>query len=105
MFRASSAALWALHGVGGLDEALLLSLFDSSHEDIRGWAVRLAVEDRKPAAAVLSQLNRLAAREPSPSVRLSLASALQRLPVTQRWTIAGRWPARRTTPRTPICRS
>src|SRR5262249_6975211 len=34
-------ALWALHAVGGLDEAALAALLGDGDETVRGWAVRL----------------------------------------------------------------
>jgi putative membrane-bound dehydrogenase-like protein len=80
-------ALWALHGIGGLDEKTLLGLLDHKEEDVRGWAVRLLVED-EVADAAAAKLAELAKNDPSASVRLALASALQRLPVAQRWAIA-----------------
>jgi putative membrane-bound dehydrogenase-like protein len=81
-------ALWALHGTGGLEEPLLTGLLDDPEAALRGWAVQLALEDRNPAAAVLAKLTVLAAKDPSPVVRLALASGLQRLPTAQRWPIA-----------------
>jgi putative membrane-bound dehydrogenase-like protein len=81
-------ALWALHAVGGLDEQGWLTLCDNPDDAVRGWAVRLLLEDRRAPAAVLPHLEEMARRDPSPWVRLALASVLQRLPVQQRWGIA-----------------
>jgi putative membrane-bound dehydrogenase-like protein len=72
-------ALWALYAVGGLDERALLRLLDDKEEDVRGWAVRLLVEDRRTSDKVESRLTELARDDKSASVRLALASALQRL--------------------------
>jgi len=81
-------ALWALHVTGGLDEKQVLALLDHSSEHLRGWAVRLGLEDRKPSADLLKKLAELAVKDPAPLVRLELASGLQRLPADQRWPIA-----------------
>jgi putative membrane-bound dehydrogenase-like protein len=81
-------ALWALHVTGGLDEKALLGLLDGPHEAVRGWAVRLLVEERKASAAVVRKFADMAKGERSAPVRLALASALQRLPLAQRWAIA-----------------
>ncbi len=81
-------ALWALHVVGGLDEVLLLEQMGSPHETVRAWAVRLSVEYRQPSAAVLARLEALAAKDPSPFVRLHLASGMQRIPLGKRWGVA-----------------
>jgi putative membrane-bound dehydrogenase-like protein len=81
-------ALWALHVTGGLDEPLLLALLDSPHEHLRGWAVQLGLEGRAPSVALRRKLAALAVKDPSPLVRLYLASGLQRLALDQRWPIA-----------------
>jgi putative membrane-bound dehydrogenase-like protein len=81
-------ALWALHVIGLLGEKTLLGLLDSPHEAIRRWAVRLMVEDKHVSDEVAKRLAELACADKAASVRLSLASALQRLPHSQRWTIA-----------------
>jgi putative membrane-bound dehydrogenase-like protein len=81
-------ALWALHVTGGLDEQLTLELLDHSSEYVRGWTIQLALEDRKASAAVLDRLAAMARNDPSPWVRLNLASGLQRLPLAQRWPVA-----------------
>jgi len=81
-------ALWALHVIGGADEKLLLALLDNPEESLRVWAVRLLLEDRKASEAVASRLGSMARQDRSATVRLALASGLQRLPLEQRWSIA-----------------
>ncbi len=81
-------ALWALHVVGGLDEPALVKLLDDADETLRGWAVRLLLEDEKASPAVTTKLAAMAHADKSASVRLALASALQRLPAASRWAIA-----------------
>jgi putative membrane-bound dehydrogenase-like protein len=80
-------ALWALHATKALDDARLTALLDHPSEYVRGWAIRLMVEDRKAPAAAVEKFARLAASDPSPYVRLYIASSLQRLPHEQRWPI------------------
>lgn len=81
-------ALWALNIVGGVDEELIAELLESPHEHLRAWAVRLDLEDREASADMLARLAKLARQDPSPHVRLYLASGLQRLPLADRWEIA-----------------
>ncbi|HEY7426978.1 MAG TPA: PVC-type heme-binding CxxCH protein [Gemmataceae bacterium] len=81
-------ALWALHVIGPLDEKTLLSLLDSEHAEIRVWAVRLLVEDKRISVDAAKRFAELARTDKAASVRLAIASALQRLPLTQRWDIA-----------------
>jgi hypothetical protein len=81
-------ALWALYVSGGADDQLLTELLDHRSEYLRGWAIRLLLEQHQPAEAVLAKLATMAAEERSPLVRLSLASGLQRLALEQRWPVA-----------------
>ncbi|MDE2507395.1 MAG: dehydrogenase, partial [Planctomycetota bacterium] len=103
--------VWALYATAGNDERaaeslaetarILLRLDDDPH--VRAWAVRIAV-DRLPSrltvakktigedecinvAQLPAEFVEHAAKDPSPIVRLALASALQRLPLKQRWAI------------------
>lgn len=79
-------ALWALHVTGGLDEKLVVDLIDNSpHADIRAWAFRLALDNGQPHGSVV---HRMSEGDPSPVVRLALASGLQRLPLQERWPVA-----------------
>lgn len=81
-------ALWALHVTGPLDEKTLLTVLDNSHETIRGWVVRLLVEDKRLSDEAAKCLAELAHSDKSMSVRLALASSLQRMPLERRWEIA-----------------
>ncbi len=80
-------ALWALHAVGGLDESRLLDLVGDAEPLVRSWTIQLAAERKRASPALLDRFAVLAARDPSPVVRLALCSALQRLPLEARWAI------------------
>ena len=80
-------ALWALHVTKGLTSQDLVGLLDHESEYVRSWAVYLLVEDRAPAAEAVAKFAQMAAKDQSPLVQLYLASALQRMPVGQRWNI------------------
>ena len=81
-------ALWALHVTGGLNADWLIAQLGTEDEHIRAWATRLLVDRRPVRNDVAEHLSRLARTESSWLVRMELASALGRLPVEQRWTIA-----------------
>src|SRR5690606_5670168 len=81
-------ALWALHVTGGADAELLRSLLDDAEPRVRGWAIQFALEDSAPSDEFVERMAGLAKEDPSPRVRLYLASALQRLPLERRWEIA-----------------
>jgi putative membrane-bound dehydrogenase-like protein len=80
--------LWALHATGGTTPELLTDLLLDARPHLRAWAVQLLCEVNTPPDTVLLEFTRLAKHDPSPVVRLYLASALQRLPVEKRWAVA-----------------
>jgi putative membrane-bound dehydrogenase-like protein len=80
--------LWALHAVGALEDERLLELSHSQEDVIRAWAVRLLLDGTGATEQSQTRLAEMARNDPSPRVRLALASGLQRLPVGQRWQVA-----------------
>lgn len=81
-------AMWALHVTEGFTEELALELLESPLEYVRSWSIQLITEDRQASSALRDEFARLSREDPSPVVRLYLASALQRLPNGERWEIA-----------------
>lgn len=81
-------ALWALHVTKNLPAEKLAPLLDHAEPYIRAWAIQLLCEDAPPPAPTLAKFARMAASERSAVVRLYLASAMQRIPLDQRWPIA-----------------
>ena len=77
--------LWTLHATGG--RANNLYALKDDNEYVRAWAIQLACEDNNAPAEILQQFPWLAQNDPSPVVRLYLASVLQRLPVSSRWDV------------------
>jgi putative membrane-bound dehydrogenase-like protein len=93
-------SLWALHAASGLDTFAAKRILKDIDENVRAWTIRLAFEDagdQEPEPVrlvktqvrdlVLDELPKLAASDPSPVVRLAIASALQRTPFEKRWAI------------------
>ncbi len=81
-------ALWTLRVTNGLEPASLERLLGDPDEFIRGWAVTLACESGQVSDRALAKMVALAEQGDSPRVRLSLASALQRLAGEARWNLA-----------------
>jgi len=81
-------ALWALHCIGAAESELLSELLSHENEYLRAWAVQLEAEDRQVPSPVMQRYAEMAVKDPSPVVRLYLASALQRMPLDARWPIA-----------------
>jgi len=85
-------ALWSLHAIGAANAEFLRAQLDHKDEYVRAWAVRLLLDDRRVAendSATHSAFASLANNESAAYVRLALASGLQRLPLSQRASIAG----------------
>jgi hypothetical protein len=77
-------AMWTLHICGELDEGALLKCLGDLDEYVRGWAIQLLAEDGRIEEETLARFAGMAKEDPSPVVRLYLASAMQRVPVAQR---------------------
>ncbi len=80
-------ALWTLHVTGGLTEESLFKLLDHKDEYLRAWAVQLLTEDQKASPKTLAKFATMASEDQSPTVRLYLAAAMQRMPIAQRWEL------------------
>jgi hypothetical protein len=80
-------ALWALHVSGGLTDVEGLKLLANGNEYIRAWAIQLLCEKDAPRAELLTQFAKMAATDPSPVVRLYLASVMQKTPPQERWPV------------------
>ncbi len=102
--RDNLLSMWTAHvitsnnGLPAFASAFALSyMMEDRDENIRSWAIQLAFEanDDKGRPRILmggpeliDGLVKLASNEKSPLVRLSLASALQRMPLETRWPVA-----------------
>jgi putative membrane-bound dehydrogenase-like protein len=82
-------ALWALHLAANAfsSSEITFKYMKDDDEYIRAWTIQFAFEDRNVNDALLVELSRLAREDESPVVRLYIASALQRLPISQRGEI------------------
>ncbi len=78
-------ALWSLNAYDELSDDDLWRCFTDKGQYVRAWAIQLALEKGKQNRELPKELVELARHDPSPIVRLYLASAAQRLPATQRW--------------------
>jgi hypothetical protein len=82
-------ALWVLHVTGNLSDDLVRAALSDINPYVRGWAIQLALEENSdsPATGLLEKMSEMAQSDPSPVVRLYLASACQRIPLDDRWNI------------------
>lgn len=81
--------LWTLHALGQVDETRTDKILSSGDPYLRSWGIQLELEDGVASQAMLARLVAMAKSDSSAVVRLYLASALQRLPLDQRWELGG----------------
>lgn len=81
-------ALWALHVTKSISRDMLIAALSDKDEYIRAWAIQLLCEDEAPALDVNTKLVAMAQSDPSPVVRLYLASAMQRTNTATAWLLA-----------------
>lgn len=77
--------LWATHVTGFPNHPTYV--LNRANEFVRAWQIQLLCEDKVVSPEVLKEFIRLAREDKSPVVRLYLASAMQRLPVEDRWEV------------------
>jgi putative membrane-bound dehydrogenase-like protein len=93
-------ALWALHVTDGLSKDRIAELLSHENEHVRSWAIQFLCDpcrinafqpevntSWKIDSRTLEQFAVMARTDPSPIVRLYLASAVQRLPFSERWSV------------------
>ncbi len=81
-------AMWTLQITGGFTKTDLTKSLTDTDPHVRAWAIQFLTEDGQPTADVIVSLTGMARTDPSPVVRLYLASALQRLDYPSRWQVA-----------------
>lgn len=81
-------AFWTLHVTGNLDAIDFTTALAHPSEIVRAWAVNLATERPSSPAVPVAEFARLAASDPSPAVRLAVASAVPVLAPVDRWSVA-----------------
>lgn len=81
-------AMWGLHVTEGFTGEQLIDALNDKDEYVRAWAIQLLCEDKSPSVKALDKFRSMANDDPSPVVRLYLASAMQRMKLEDRWEIA-----------------
>ncbi len=80
--------IWALHVTGGIPQECVDRLLSDSDPYVRAWTIQLSGDQESPAGAEwVRRLEAMARNDPSPVVRLYVASAAARLPLGDRWQI------------------
>lgn len=80
-------ALWCLNAIGHLNQQQLLQQLNFDNEHMRAWAVRL-LADQPLNEEAIAALEQRARTEHAGLVLSYMASALQRMPLNERWRLA-----------------
>ncbi|GEP42838.1 PVC-type heme-binding CxxCH protein [Brevifollis gellanilyticus] len=80
--------MWLLHAATALDKLQISSLIGNRSDIVRSWAIQLATEEHGQPKISRETLLKLAKSDPSPTVRLALASALPNLDSNTVWEVA-----------------
>ncbi|QRQ99662.1 PVC-type heme-binding CxxCH protein [Dyadobacter sandarakinus] len=81
-------AMWALQVINALSGNQLTASLSDKDAYVRAWSIQFLCENGQPAPEVTAKLAELAKKDPSPVVRLYLASALQRIEAASKWKLA-----------------
>jgi putative membrane-bound dehydrogenase-like protein len=81
------AGLWTLHVTGNLMEDDYQKAISHPSDFVRAWAAQLATESRHRLQVSAGVFQELAENDPSPTVRLALASVLPMLAPDTRWQV------------------
>jgi putative heme-binding domain-containing protein len=81
-------AMWALHITNSFTPNELQNALADADAHVRAWAIQLLCEEKNPSNEAINAFIRLAKEDPSPVVRLYLASAMQRINEEAAWKIA-----------------
>jgi putative membrane-bound dehydrogenase-like protein len=81
-------ALDSLFAIGAFDDAVRRAALEYPEEDVRSRAITLSLDLPNPSQSSITSLKDLARNDPSPRVRMHIASALQRISLDDRWPIA-----------------
>jgi putative membrane-bound dehydrogenase-like protein len=81
-------ALWTLHQIEAWETRDLLLNLEDSDPYVRAWSIQLLCEDKNPPEEAVRLFIEMAKNDPSPTVRLYMAAALQRIPHNWKWELA-----------------
>lgn len=83
-------ALWTMHALGLITVDHTEALLTDADEYIRAWSIQLAAEDLEVEPRLQLEMAKLAKNDPSPVVRLYLASAAERIGGDFAWQMVSR---------------
>ena len=95
-------AMWTLNAIGSADEDWLLEQSNDEREHIRTWALKLLCDQGALSMKTQKRFIEMAGQDKAGLVQLQLASALQQLPLEDRWPLANALVSQDTFAKDPV---
>ena len=95
-------AMWILNAIGSADEDWLLEQSNDKREHVRTWAVKLLCDQKALSKKTHKRFIEMGGQDKAGLVQLQLASALQQLPIEDRWPLANALVSQDTFAKDPV---
>ena len=95
-------AMWTLNAIGSADEDWLLEQSNDEREHIRTWAIKLLCDQEALSKKTQKRFIEMGGQDKAGLVQLQLASALQQLPLEDRWPLANALVSQDTFAKDPV---
>lgn len=95
-------AMWTLNAIGSADEDWLLEQSNDEREHIRTWAIKLLCDQEALSKKTQKRFIEMGDQDKAGLVQLQLASALQQLPLEDRWPLANALVSQDTFAKDPV---
>ncbi|MGB0586173.1 MAG: PVC-type heme-binding CxxCH protein [Limisphaerales bacterium] len=95
-------AMWTLNAIGSADEDWLLEQSNDEREHIRTWAIKLLCDQEALSKKTQKRFIEMGGQDKAGLVQLQLASALQQLPLEDRWPLANTLVSQDTFAKDPV---
>ena len=95
-------AMWTLNAIGSADEDWLLEQSNDEREHIRTWAIKLLCDQEALSKKTQKRFIEIGGKDKAGLVQLQLASALQQLPLEDRWPLANALVSQDTFAKDPV---
>ena len=95
-------AMWTLNAIGSADEDWLLEQSNDEREHIRTWAIKLLCDQKTLSKKTQKRFIEMGGQDKAGLVQLQLASALQQLPLEDRWPLANALVSQDTFAKDPV---
>lgn len=95
-------AMWTLNAISSADQDWLLEQSNDEREHIRTWAIKLLCDQEALSKKTQKRFIEMGGQDKAGLVQLQLASALQQLPLEDRWPLANALVSQDTFAKDPV---